>query len=162
MPLRNSPNPSDKQEKYKQLHQEIAEYIVQNPDIIFSEYQELYKVISQKEETITPREVSIIYRREVGNTKDPDFTYIAAAVTWLINNSKKELISPIEMVNFIEANFEISPQKVDIKSDENIQALQSQIQKTIKEKLKFEDDNSAELSDYILHKMQEGDDKDSN
>lgn len=153
MPLSDSsPKPSDTQEKYKQLHQEIAEYIIQNPDIIFSEYQKLYKVISQKEAPITPREVSIIYRREVGNTKDPNFTYIAAAVAWLINNSKTELASPIEMVNFIEANFELSPQQVDIKSNENIKELQSQIQKTIKEQLKFADDNSDELSDNIFQK----------
>jgi hypothetical protein len=85
----------------RSIRPDLAEHILREPDNIFTEYRKLLEVLSKKSR-ITQREVSIIYRREVGNVRDPEFALDQACVSWLVNNYQDSIGSPAELSTLVE------------------------------------------------------------
>lgn len=129
-----------------QITKEIAEHILTNPDFIFSEYQKMLQLLSTKA-SITPREVSIIYRRELGDTKNPEFMFNQWAISWLILNTPETLSSPVEMVNMVETLSGIDSQDIPLQTSEEVEQLTAGTSKQVKAKLLEVDDN--DISDFI-------------
>jgi|GEM_PF-4819756 len=84
------------------IEMDIAKYILSKPRFIFKEYQKLLEAL-KKIGKYTKREVSIIYRREVADTKSPQYIPNLSSTTWLVNNYQDSIKSVAELTNIIES-----------------------------------------------------------
>ncbi len=123
------------------IAREIAEHILTNPDFIFDEYQKLSKILSAKP-SYKPREVSIIYRRELGNPKkNPQFLFDQMAVSWLILNTDKPIVTPVEMVNLVQTLSGINSSDLAEETSEEVEQLSADISQKVQRELLEQDDN---------------------
>jgi hypothetical protein len=84
------------------IEMEIAKYILGNPDSVFEEYQKLLKKL-KTHPNFTERQVSGIYRREVADTKSPQYISNLSSIPWLVNNYKDIIKSPAELTTIVES-----------------------------------------------------------
>lgn len=119
------------------IRPDLAEHILREPDNIFTEYRKLLEVLSKKTK-VSEREVSIIYRREVGNVRDPEFALDQACVSWLVINYKDSIGSPAELTTLVEGlsgitNAELADESSAESAADIIEDTTSQVQAQIPE-----------------------------
>jgi len=122
------------------ITKEIAEHILTNPDFIFSEYQKLLTILRSKP-SVTPREVSIIYRRELGDVKNPEFVFNSMAINWLILNTEETINSPVEMVNLVEALSGIQSKDLPERTSGEVERQAAGTAQKVQQELLDKDDN---------------------
>lgn len=84
------------------IEMDIAKYILSKPRFIFKEYQKLLEAL-KKTGKYTKRKVSIIYRREVADTKSPQYIPNLSSTTWLVNNYQDSVKSVAELTTIVKS-----------------------------------------------------------
>lgn len=112
-----------------------------------------------KKPKITTREVSIIYRREVGNIKHPNFAMDSACVSWLVINHQDNIGSPAELSSLVEGHSGIKT--TDLEDQSSAEAANDIINETntqINTKISAIDNsknnvNNNDISDWLVDKI---------
>jgi len=108
------------------IQKDIAEYILDNPGLIFEEYQKLLTAL-EKTGKYTARDVSIIYRREVADTKSSQFLFNQTCTTWLVNNYEGIITSPAELTSIVENLSGLKSADLSDKSSEKAEEEEKEI-----------------------------------
>lgn len=139
------------------MNQEIAEYILKNPEHAFEEYQKTLEAIDAAPKKPSNREVSIFYRTNIGNRKSPNFLYDQTCVSWLIMNIAQTIGSPTELVTAIEALSGLKTENLVDQNPDEITAESRRVSERARAQLPGESPDDNDISDLISTQADRGD-----